>query len=354
VTGELQVAVVLHHADELDVGDRPAIELAELRLRERAGELERSVPAEIVEHDGRAIANGADGIALAINDHETQQVLVDHPGILVPEGLNRLGRTRKAPTLAKHVILPAALDHRPVGAVAVHRDEHTAAARRNAVVAPSLLVEIVQHLLEGFDVLERAGLGYIAPVEQNVHAHVLHAFFVASPQHCKQVLDVAVHVAIRKQPDEVHRFTALLDAANELFPFFAFEDLAAVDRHLDTLGALIEDAPRSERVVPDLAVPHIVVARETYGRAMRRKPRGQRDPGKAIERGRPSEPNRIALIRCTAPHAIHDDDEHGSLNARKSRVLFELPIGHEAFLAQRPLAAHLTTAPGGKQSMLRP
>ena len=63
-------------------------------------------------------------------------------------------------------------------------------------------------------------------------------------------------------PIEVHRLATVADPANELLPLFAFEDLAAVDRHLDTLGALVEDSPGPERVVPDLAVAHVVVARE--------------------------------------------------------------------------------------------
>ena len=51
VARQLEVAVVLHHADELDVGNRATVELAELGLGERARELERAIAAKIVEHD---------------------------------------------------------------------------------------------------------------------------------------------------------------------------------------------------------------------------------------------------------------------------------------------------------------
>ena len=128
VTRELEVAVVLHHADKLDVRYGPTVELAELGLGKRKGELERAVATKVEEHDGRAIANRADRITLPVDDHEAQEVLVDHPGILVAKGLNRLGGARETPALTEHVMLPAALDHRPVGIVAVHRDEHAAAA----------------------------------------------------------------------------------------------------------------------------------------------------------------------------------------------------------------------------------
>ena len=178
--GELEVAVVLHHADELHVGNRAAVELAQLGLGECAGELEGAVAAEVEEDHSGAVADRPNRLAVGIGDDEGEEILVNHARVLVAKGLYRLGRVRERAALAQNVVLPAALDHRPVGVVPVHGDEHAPAARGDAVVAAASLIELVQDFFERIDVLERARLGDVAAVEQNVHARLLNALFVAT------------------------------------------------------------------------------------------------------------------------------------------------------------------------------
>ena len=66
------------------------------------------------------------------------------------------------------VAVVATFDHGPVGAVTVHGDRHTSAARRNTEVDVVVGVDRGQHLLGGLDVeLGRTGTD-VAPVEQDV------------------------------------------------------------------------------------------------------------------------------------------------------------------------------------------
>ncbi len=163
------------------------------------------------------------------------------------------------------------------------------------------------------------------------------------------MFDVTVNVAVGEQADEVHRLSAFADAAHELLPLVAFEDLAAVDRHLNALGPLIEDPTRTKGVVTDLAVAHVVVARQTDSGAVRTKARRQGNPGEPVERRGPSKPNRVALVGGAAANPVHDDDEHRTGDSWERRMLFELPIGHGAFLAQS-----LRCSTARKQGMLQP
>ena len=55
------------------------------------------------------------------------------PGLLVAQRLDRLARARETARASPSTcVVPAALDHRPVGLVAIHRDLHAAAARGDA------------------------------------------------------------------------------------------------------------------------------------------------------------------------------------------------------------------------------
>ena len=79
----MKVAVVFHHADEVDLWNGAPVELAELGLGEGARELERPIAAEVEKHHRRPITNRTNGFAVGVEDDETEEVLVDHPRVLV-------------------------------------------------------------------------------------------------------------------------------------------------------------------------------------------------------------------------------------------------------------------------------
>jgi hypothetical protein len=67
------------------------------------------------------VAHRADRVAIAIDHDELRQLLIADPPLLATEGLDRAATGREAPRPAVDMGLPAALDHRPVGAVAIHQ-----------------------------------------------------------------------------------------------------------------------------------------------------------------------------------------------------------------------------------------
>ena len=73
---------------------------------------------------------------------------------------------------------------------------------------------------------------------------------------------------------------------------------------LDQLGALVEDPAGAERVVADLAVAHVVVARHADRRAVRAQLGRRAAACETIEGRRAREPDRVALValrRCPTP-----------------------------------------------------
>ena len=79
VLGQVQVAIVLHHAHELGLRHALAVkggELASLGVLESLAELNHAVSAEVEQHNGVAVLNRAHRLVVAVHDGERRQVLV--------------------------------------------------------------------------------------------------------------------------------------------------------------------------------------------------------------------------------------------------------------------------------------
>ena len=220
----MEVPIVLHHAGVLDLGVALAVELIQCLRLEGLGDLQGAVAAEIEEDDTIAVLYGPHRLA-AFGDDKGRQVLVDGTG-LAPQCLNRLLGAGKEPALSEDMGLPAALDHVPVGVVAVHRDDHSpAAAGDPGVKIP--IVEGGEERLEGKEVLKGAELADITAIEQRVNPHPLHPLSLGLGDHRLEVVDVGVDVAVAEQADEVHRRVVLLGVGNQMLPDLTIEHGAA-------------------------------------------------------------------------------------------------------------------------------
>jgi hypothetical protein len=176
----------------------------------------------------------------------------------------------------------------------------------------------VEEGLEWLDVVERRGLGHVTPVEQYMDAHALDALGLRAPDHRLQVVDVAMHVAIREQAQEVQRASRAVIAlhrGDDLLPRLAFPDRAGCDRVGDQRRTLRIDLPRADRVVADLGIAHVLVRRHADRRTMR----AQRDVRAAceerVERRLARSGDRAAGVRLRQAVTVHDDDDDGAGNA---------------------------------------
>ena len=141
----------------------------------------------------------------------------------------------------------------------------------------------------------------------------------ARAEHRLEVVEVAVDVAVAEQAEEVDRAAAGA-ARDDLVPRLALEDRAALDRAPDEHRALRVDLARAERVVADLAVAHVVVARQADRLAVGAQlGADSRDPQPVHRRGR-SDRDRIRLVAGAAPDAVHHDQDDRTFRSHLARV----------------------------------
>ena len=86
--------------------------------------------------------------------------------------------------------MPALVDHSPVCFVAIHGDVHPATAGGNPGVEAAA-ADFGEEGLEGQQVVESTGLGYVSTVEQGVNPHRLDALVAGTQDHRPQVIDMA-------------------------------------------------------------------------------------------------------------------------------------------------------------------
>src|SRR5574344_1391978 len=121
--------------------------------------------------------------------------------------------------------VPSALNHAPVCAVAVHGDVHASAAGSDSVVASG---EAGEEVIERLEEIKRACGLNIASVEKRMNADLFYAVFVCGCNHCLEVVDVRVHVSVRKKSDKVKRVSGL-SVGYQFFPRVALKHFAACD-----------------------------------------------------------------------------------------------------------------------------
>ncbi len=264
---QLEIAVVLQHAGVGHLRHANAVELVETRFFESARDFDRAVAAEVEENHRVAVFDRTDRLAVLAN-HEGWQILIDRPG---KPGAQRLDCRRGAGVLltaAEDVRLPASVDHRPVGLVAIHRDVHAAATGSDAGREIGA-ADLRQKSFERQDVVERTGLRNIAPVEQNVHPHRPHTLFPGTLDERAQMVQMAMDVAVGEQTDEMDRAARRLGAGDNLAPGGPLPDRTGGNRVGDQRGALAIHLPGPDRVMTHLRVAHVLVGRHAHGSTMR-------------------------------------------------------------------------------------
>ena len=207
-----------------------------------------------------------------MRNDERQQILIDHAGIFGAVRLNGFPRGGELTALSLHVRAPALFDHRPVGLVAVHGNDHAAAAGGD-LVCMLRVVQLRQNGLQLVDIVQRARRGDVTAVEQDVAVNALDALGVRMAQHGDQVADVGMDVAVGQQADEVQRLVVLQAVVRQVDPRFGLVQGAGLNGFLHELCALRIDLAAAEGVVADLGVAHVVVRGQADGGAVGLEPR---------------------------------------------------------------------------------
>jgi hypothetical protein len=146
-----------------------------------------------------------------------------------------------------------------------------------------------------------------------VDAHGL-AFGLGLHDHRLQVVDVAVHVAVGEQADEVdHARLAVgsgLGAGHDLLPRLAGPDGAVGDGVGHQRGALGIDLAGADGVVADFRVAHVVVGRHAHRGAVGAQADVRAFGEQAVEGGLAGGGDGAAGVVLGDAVAVHDDDDN--------------------------------------------
>ena len=183
--------------------------------------------------------------------------------------------------------------------------------------------ELLQHRFELLQIHQRGGWRHITPVKQRMHAHLLHPGRLRLLQHRNQMANMTVHIAIGKQTDEM-KLRAMLDhMGNQFLPRRTLEQRAIVDRILDQTRALRKNAPRADRIMPDLSVAHVLIARHTDGGAVGLELGIHRVLLQPVQMRLGRLRDHIARGMLSNAHPVHDGQHHRPLRPRVIRDFVE-------------------------------
>ena len=329
----MQVAVILQHSGVQHVRYAHAVELVKLSGRrvECLGDFNGAVAAEIEKDHAVAVLHGADRLAVLCDD-KGGQILVDDVQ-LVPVCFDRLCGGGELPSLAQHVCAPALGDHCPVGFVAVHGDAHPSAAGGDADIEIGA-AQLRHEGFKGIDILQRGGLADVTSVDQDMDAHAADALLLGLHNHCLEVVDVGVDIAVRKKPQEMQGGVPILYVGDQRAPRVGGKHFAGLDGLADQLGALRKNLTGTEGVVPDLGVPHVVIRRQTDGCSVCLEFNHGIGRHQTVQRGRVRLCDGVAGGVRRQSDAVHDQCQDRAPDALKIGKMFQL-FHTEEFLSFR-------------------
>ena len=216
---------------------------------------------------------------------------------------------------------PAFFHQGPVGFVAVHGDVLAPAARGDARVEAAA-VEAGEEGLEGFDVVERAGFRHVAAIEQNVDAHRAHALLLRPRHQRLEVVDVAVHVAVGEQAEQVDHAAAgafaVFRRGDDLAPGLPGPDRAGGNGIGHQRGPLRINLAGADRVVADLGIAHVLVGRHAYRGAVGAQAHVGISGEQAVEHGLARRGDGAAELVLRQAVAVHDDRDDRAGDAGES------------------------------------
>jgi hypothetical protein len=290
-----------------------------------------------------AVSNRTHRVAVVADDHKWRQILIDHSRPFFPQHIDGFGSARKTSPLPSHVRHPPPPHHLPVGLVPIHRDLHTPATGCNPRIE-AVAGNLEQDLFKPLQVEVVGNRNDIATIGQWVDPDFRHTLCSETPNERLKVVNVAVDIAVGKQPYEVERATVGLDILYQELPRLTIKYGAARDCLTDQLGALLENPPSGDSVVAHFRITHVAVAGQTYGLTVSFQLEKDRRSSKyAVEIWGGGEVKGVAFIAIgSSPiesDAIENHEQQLAWYAGELLVFFEIEFGHSMLLRRCQLGA---------------
>ena len=161
-----------------------------------------------------------------------------------------------------------------------------------------------------------------------MHANRLDALFLGANDHRLQVIDVAVHVAVGEEADEVDDAATGLGTGDDLLPGFALPDGAGGNSVSDERCTLAVDLTGANGVMADFGIAHILVGRHADSSTVGAQGDVRIVGEQLVQRRLACGGDGAACVRLGDAVAIHDDRDHRALNAGEGSKFLQ----HDVFL----------------------
>ena len=169
------------------------------------------------------------------------------------------------------------------------------------------IIQFRQLLFQRIDIFQGAGLRHITAVQQDMHPHLMQAFFFRLLQHGKQVIDMGMDIAVRKQAQEMHDTAMFLYLRRGFGPGFRRKDRTAVNGFLHQLGTLRINLSAAQGIVSDLGIAHVTVGRQADSRARSSDCRMRPDAHQFVQLRFICVQNSVLMIHIGPSDAVHHD-----------------------------------------------
>jgi len=156
-----------------------------------------------------------------------------------------------------------------------------------------------------------------------MNAHGRHTFFLGAHHHGLQVIDVAVHIAVGKQTDEVQHAAPGLGPCNDLLPGLALPDGAFGDGIGDQSRTLGIHLAGADGIVADFGIAHVVIGGHANGSPVRTQTDVRGFGEEAVQIGFAGSGNGAPDIGLRQAVAVHDDHDNRPGNTGEGGKLFK-------------------------------
>ena len=218
--------------------------------------------------------------------------------------------------------LPASVDHRPVGVVAIHRDVQTTAARRDRVIEITSTIYFCQMVFQLSHIFQRRCRSHVATIKQSVDPDFFDALLFRLSQHRQQDINVRVNISVGQQAQKM-KGRVIRQATGQLIPCFALINGSRGDGVFHQQRTLVEYSAGPDRIVANLTVAHIVIRRHADRFAVSLQLSPNRVLLQPIQMRRACLGDHVPRVACSNSDAIHDHQYNRTFRPRKRSMFFE-------------------------------
>jgi len=277
-TRNVPLSIVLHKTSIVNLRTLNTVKALEfVTLIKGLADLNSTITTEVPVDHTITILHLTNGLTVLANDNEGRVELIELLRIDATSTLDSLTSALEVTRIlivdilrsdnTTNMSIPTTLDDAPVALITIHGDIHTATTRGDEGINTTL-TDLLELLLKHVDVLETRVRSDITTIKKDVHTDLLDTGGNNTVNHLEDLVDVRVHITIRKKTEHVDSLVGTSSRSNDLVPVSSLEESTTLKTLLNKLCTLAVNLTTSKSIVTDLTVTHIRVRGKTHSRTV--------------------------------------------------------------------------------------